>query len=525
MGPAGRRIGPRAEALALAAVLALALLFRLGAASVPRMNTDEGWTYYLCQNPVPEILGALERDRHPPGAYLWTAAWLRLGSHEELPLRLPFALLACLGVGLTWRVGREITGDPEAALAGALFHAVSYPAWEHETWMRGQAALPALALASTGLLLAGLRAGRWTWGVGYGLASAAMLYTHYLGALVLLAHAGALALWSRRLPWRSLGVALGGLALAAALLLPWLPSLLAQLQARAGRDLGQQGRPSLAWEVARGVWAQAAGLDLLPWLVEGPQADPGPWAAWLQGAGWLVFGGLALLGWARLRARPGAQLLPLAALLPLALILLGIAARFPELSRPRYLAPWIPWLGLLLGAGVARAGRIGWGVLGLLLGINAWALAEYRGSPLLRSADWATPAAWVGQREGRIERVVAFDSYVVHPFHYYYAREEVAYVVRRGSPPRLEYAPGFRRPRVDRVWAEEVANGQLEARTRGAARLVLMLWYEQGDPSVRTWFGQRYGVVDQLLVPNRSFEGLAELYELQALERPGPFQP
>jgi len=498
----------------LALVLAVGLAFRLAAITVPRMNPDEGWTYYLCRNPVPQVLDYLAGDRHPPASYLWLAGWLRVVGHDEVPMRLPFALLGTLAVGLTYLVGRELF-DARVGLAGAALYAVAYPAWEYDTWIRSYALLSPLGLLTCWLYLRTLDSGRRRLGLNYGLACALLLYSHYLGFLVLAAHL-VHALWKGR--GRLAPLALGW-GLCALLYLPWIPGFVAQLQNRAGRDLSAGPAPGLALQMAWGMLTMETGLDHLPDLLGG-FLPRGPF----QAISTLALLALTLQGLRALAPRTGMAMLALL-LAPLALLLGGIALKFPELSRPRYYVFLIPYLGMLLGAGALAAGRwrhAAWGLLGLVFVANLGLARDYQVSPFFRSADFQTPARWVHGLAGRVDSIAGFDNYALHPFLYYYARERIFYRLDPRGFATYQTGPDYAAAGlvpVHRLWAEQVSSGELQDLMRPFRRPVLILWYEGGNSPVRQWFGQRFGVRDGLSLTNHSPDGAVEVYHLYRLEQ------
>ena len=148
-----------------------------------------------------------------------------------------------------WSAGRAI------GLAAAALLAISPLAVQYSQEVRMYALAGLLAAASSWAGLALLRAlqdekaGRWRLlglTVGYGLLAAALLYTHYYGALVVAAqqlYAGLVLLLTRR--WRIVpfcGLASG---FAALLFLPWLPVALRQTGYYPGL-----GSPQPAWALA-----------------------------------------------------------------------------------------------------------------------------------------------------------------------------------------------------------------------------------------------------------------------------------
>ncbi len=499
----------------LVVVLAVALAFRLAAATVPRMNPDEGWTYYLCRNPVPQVLNYLAADRHPPASYLWLAGWLRVVGHDEAPMRVPFALLGTLAVGLTFLLGRELF-DERVGLAGAAFYAVAYPAWEYDTWIRSYALLSPLSLLASWLYLRTLNSGRWSWGGAYGLASSLLLYSHYLGFVVLAAHL-VHALWKGR---DRLGLLTACWGLCALLYLPWIPSFLGQLHNRAGRDLTSGPAPGLALQMAFRMLTMETGLEHLPTML-GSNLPRVPFLV----AATLALLGLLLQGLRALVPRGGSALL-LLLLAPMALLLGGIALKFPELSRPRYYVFLIPFLGMLLGAGALSSGRwrpVSWALLGLVGLVNLGLIRDYRVSAYFRSADFETPARWVRSLGRQADSVAGFDNYALHPFLYYYARERVFYRLDPRGFATYEFSPDYTASGllpVHRLWAEQAANGELQRIMQPFRNPVLVLWYDGGNSPVRQWFGQRFGVRDGLSIANCSPDGATEVYLLERLGSP-----
>jgi 4-amino-4-deoxy-L-arabinose transferase-like glycosyltransferase len=504
-----------ATRLILPLILLLGLAFRLAAATVPRMNPDEGWSYYLCRNPVPQVLDYLQVDRHPPASYLWLAGWLRVVGHDEVPMRLPFVLLGTLAVGLTFLLGRELF-DERVGLCAAGLYAVVYPAWEYDTWIRSYALLSPLSLLASWMYLRTLKTGSWTWGLGLVLSSTLLLYSHYLGFFVLAAHL-AHAVWKGR---HRLGLLALCWGLCALLYLPWLPCFLGQLQNRSGRDLQAGPAPALALSLAGRMMLMETGLEHLGGLTGGrlPQRE-------LEILGSLLLWGLLLMGLGALAQRNGMPLLALL-LAPMIIMLVGIALKFPELSRPRYYVFLIPYLGMLLGAGALAAGRwrpLAWTVLLLVGLVNLALIRDYRTSSYFRSGGWDAPARWIRSLGGQADSLAGFDNYALHPLLYYYAREKIFYRLEPRGFAFYEYAPDYAASGllpVHRLWVEQVANNEIERVMEPFSRPVLLLWLDGGMSPVRQWFGQRYGVRDALVVENFAPDGVTEAYFLQRFETP-----
>jgi uncharacterized membrane protein len=122
-------------------------------------------------------------------------AHVSIGSFGESPwsLRLPALLFGAATPPLLYLFVREFAGRIEALLAGLLL-AVSY----HHVWFsqnaRGYSALAFFALLASWLLLRGLRRGKRSDFLWYGVASALGAYTHLTMVFVVSAHAVACAL-------------------------------------------------------------------------------------------------------------------------------------------------------------------------------------------------------------------------------------------------------------------------------------------------------------------------------------------
>jgi 4-amino-4-deoxy-L-arabinose transferase-like glycosyltransferase len=107
-------------------------------------------------------------------------------------LRLPALIFGAATPAVLYLFAREFVGRAEALLAGLLL-AVSY----HHVWFsqnaRGYSALAFFALLTSWLLLRGLRRGRRSDFVWYGLASALGVYTHLTMVFLVIGHAVACA--------------------------------------------------------------------------------------------------------------------------------------------------------------------------------------------------------------------------------------------------------------------------------------------------------------------------------------------
>ena len=180
--------------LTLVALMLLAFAlraYRLGAQS---LWYDEAVTAYVAAQGIPELTRWTADDIQPPLYYYAVAGWTRLAGRAEWALRFPSVCFGTLTVSMIWALGRRLFGNrvgKAGALAAALLAAISplYVYYSQEARMYTQLTFLG-ALSGYALLRALARGPRtWHWWVVFVMASVAMLYTHYFGALLLLAYA------------------------------------------------------------------------------------------------------------------------------------------------------------------------------------------------------------------------------------------------------------------------------------------------------------------------------------------------
>ena len=179
-----------------AALIALMVL----AAALRAIGLDGGlW--------LDEILTLVDSVRQPLAQIVTVFPWnnqhtlysvlahvsIRTFGEEAWSLRLPALLFGAATPPVLYLFAREFAGRTEALLAGLLL-AVSY----HHVWFsqnaRGYSALAFFALLASWLLLRGLRRGKRSDFLWYGVASALGVYTHLTMVFMVMAHAAACAL-------------------------------------------------------------------------------------------------------------------------------------------------------------------------------------------------------------------------------------------------------------------------------------------------------------------------------------------
>jgi len=421
----GRRL-----AFLLAALLALAAGLRLWNGAGSSLKLDDFHSLHHARAPdLGSFFSFLEKDNHPPLAFLLVRAARSAWGEDEWALRLPAVLAGLAAVALTWRIARRL--DAPARAAATFLVAVSSLHVELTSDVRMYGLL---ALATAGLLdalLDLLEEGRGAWRAA--LWTCVGLHTHYHFAYALAAlGGGALVLaWRARAPGlRALvvGVGLGGLAA-----LPWyalgFPAQLRHGLAPGGSDpsllrLGEGlthlvfHNVSVAGPVLRLVFLAASAAVLLAALA----------------------GAVSLL-----RAREHRAALPV--LLALGAFAVPALATLAAWLSPRagfewrYLASAIVPFALLAGAGGGAAGagaRLRRGVLACACAA-ALVLSAYEAVDP-GEEDYAGAIAALVPRLQPGDAVVAADKQpLVFPhalaWDYYAPR----FAVGRALPPRLDY--------------------------------------------------------------------------------------
>jgi hypothetical protein len=358
----------RARALAGTAVAApLGLGVLLGASLLLRTQqlaagywVDEGLSLGIADRPLGAIPGVMRLDGSPPLYYALLHGWIRAVGTGEVATHALSLLFALLAVPAAFWGARTLFGTRASWCAGVLAALNPFlTQYAQETRMYSLVVLFGLVACATftrafALPGPGERAAK-GWLVAFGVALAALLYTHNWALFFALATG---AVWLGTLvaappPARGARLRDGLLAfgVAAVLYLPWLPTLLDQSQ--------HTGAP----------WSKAPPLrELLtiPAHLLGNVAQ----VALLFAAG---AGLVALAGRRRGEHRtPQARsVLVLAAIFLLTIVLAWSASQVSPAWAVRYLAVALPPLLLLGGAGLAANGAIG--LAGLALVAVMWA--------------------------------------------------------------------------------------------------------------------------------------------------------
>lgn len=235
----------------LVIVLLLAFALRIHAAGERSFWADEGWTMLLSEGPGADtITRTLADDQHPPLYFLLLRGWRSLAGDTEFATRSLGILAGVVAVAAIFQLGRALYSI-QAGLLAALLLALAdlHIDLSQETRHYG--------LMTTWAVVASLFYARWWHAptranrVGYVLSGIALLYTHYLGGFVLIAHLLHMLIAVR--PRSRLAEALflfGSICLG---FLPWLPVVVNQNRVRWTNPLYYQNALANSADTVRAV--------------------------------------------------------------------------------------------------------------------------------------------------------------------------------------------------------------------------------------------------------------------------------
>lgn len=337
----------RARSGALVFLLALVLLLgwalRTHDLEVRSLWEDEGWTMLLSAGPsLGDVARTMAADQHPPLYFMIFRVWRSLTGETEFAGRYLGVLIGMVAVAAAFPLGRTLFGVRTGVLA-ALLLALADLHIDLSQEVRHY------SLLATGVVLSSLFYARWRRKpsranrVGYVLATLLLLYTHYLGAYIVLVQAlhMLLTLRGRRL---AEGVfLLGAMGLG---FLPWLPVMADQNRLRWDNPLYYQNALPNSAETFRLVRTA------------------------LLGQRYAILGGLALLGTVTLSyprgeaSSPRARLRPLWPALYLGLTVVLIAGLIVAINERRQFLTvrnfilLTPALAVLAAHGLANLPRL-----------------------------------------------------------------------------------------------------------------------------------------------------------------------
>lgn len=218
--------------LGIASILLFALLVRLWDIQRESLWADEGWTMVLAAGPTPaDVVQTMAQDQHPPLYFILIRLWMDAVGNTAFSARLLSTFWSLITIAAIARLAKDwFSGG--AALAAALLLALTDNDIMLSREIRHYTQMAAFAALSVLFYLRYLRNPNRTAGIGWFLSAVGLLYTHYLGALVIAVqgiHALLCARPMHRLADVIIRFALIGLA--------WLPQFLVFLQQSSVRYL------------------------------------------------------------------------------------------------------------------------------------------------------------------------------------------------------------------------------------------------------------------------------------------------
>ena len=377
---------------------------------------DEATSIIIARMNLSSVVAWAAGDIHPPLYYLALHFWLFLGE-SEFAIRALSAVFGVLTIVVVYALANELFG-PRVGLLSALLLALSPLHIWYSQETRMYVMVTALSLVASYLMLLALRRKRMRYWVGYVLASALALYTHYFALFSLLFQNLFALHWLWRNGsglWRRWLLAQLAIVL---LFFPWLPILYHQVSTGGGGWVERSvGRPSLYTLVDTWLYFNI-GLDR--------QLYPVP----LRRAAYLLFGVCILAGvLSTFRLSEGGArtqferdregVLFCLAYVGLPVLTIWLLSQVKPMYSVRYLLPFLPPYCILVARGI---GSLRWSgariavalllMLTLLVGNwNAWRTEQ--------NADWRGVTSYVLGQAQPGDVVLFSPRWNEKPFDYY----------------------------------------------------------------------------------------------------------
>ena len=322
----------------LLATLLLLAAFWIASSSLTHDSlwNDEGWTVWAVHSPyLGDMLARVRGDVHPPLYFLLLDGWVRVAGESVYALRLLSTLFGMIGLGATYAVGKKLFDSQTGLIALVILGTASFFVY-YAREARMYTLLLALGALATWVYLLWREHPTRLRTLAYGVLMAALMYTHYAGALVILTHLiHRVVTYPYRartryiVPLRSIPIPY---LLAFVLYLPWLPIFLNQMRANPNGPLAIPVHTD---------WAAVAALVLI-----------------LTSGNWALTVAPFVLGRAipRLRQYGSAVLLLVVWLLLTPIVLLALNAWVAPVYQVRYAIAMLPAGALLLAYGLRWVG-------------------------------------------------------------------------------------------------------------------------------------------------------------------------
>ncbi len=431
----GSATNPVAWVSAIVGASAILCLVGLGR---PSLWIDEVHSFEFASLPSAwlVILNAAARDAYPPLYFLLLHAWMWLGS-SEIWLRMLSVLFHLAAIPMMYVVARrmfargagtrDLAPGGRVALVAAVIVAASpfHLAFAREVRMYSMVAF--LTLLSMWALseFARTRSKRDFW--IFCLTGLALIYTHFMCALVIIAQ----AVWFLFEPGRRRMVPVLGkwAAVLAIGFLPWSPFFLK------------------AFLVTRGYGSEASPLLLVYWFL-GSIGAGFEAAAWFLAASFAIVVGLAGMGLAAMQPGSYRRLLIAWAFVPVLVELAANLAGKPVFGARTLIVSTPAWL-LMMANGIASAPRFrlcAWlpGVAGAVLAgaIAGYSYASFIGFGLVQAPAHRDALAHVLKEVRRGDAIVHSSTVTYHALHEYYIPRARARVADYLIEPQGKFSAG-----------------------------------------------------------------------------------
>jgi len=221
----------RLETLGVASAIVVGAILRFAAIGRLSLWFDEGYTAWLINHPIGEIIRLIRADTAPPLYYLLLHGWAQIFGRSEAALRGLSAFLGILTIPLVAAIARRLLSKSAAVIVATWLFVVSYPQIWYCQEARTYELMAFLTALEFYLLLRHLAHPCGTWRLWLIVVGIAALYANNFMALYLLAIASCGLVLPSATPIKT---RLRDGAVIAAILgvayLPWVSSLASQIQ-------------------------------------------------------------------------------------------------------------------------------------------------------------------------------------------------------------------------------------------------------------------------------------------------------
>lgn len=205
------------------ALTLLALAIRLWSLKGAQIGQDDIFTLIVTQLPARQMIEQLVADYvQPPLHYFLLSAWMKLFGFGVLAAQLLSLVFGVLAIPSLYYLARYLFDRRTATLASA-FLAASGSAVFFSRYCRPYSQLQALILVASYFFVRSLKEGKLIYWCCYVGSCILILYTHYYGGFVILAHLAFAVAYSKRYRLKRSWVGMGALGMAASYI-PWMTS-------------------------------------------------------------------------------------------------------------------------------------------------------------------------------------------------------------------------------------------------------------------------------------------------------------